>query len=211
MMRVLGFVFALLLAGCAADRALPVQYDFEGTPDPVQLQVPLDATIAIPSIAAPPWLRTTALLYRLGYESPAMARTYALSQWVSPPADLLTRRLRQAIEASNGGITLARPSLASDGYTLEISLDTFDQVFSSPKRSRCQVVLRATLVRPGNDVIAQRTFTAERPAPSPDAAGGVEGLVAATDVDIRSIISWLRQMLKTPPTVAATNSRHTPR
>ena len=211
MMRVLAFVFALLLAGCAADRAPPVQYDFDGTPDPVQLQAPLDATIAIPPIAAPPWLRTTALVYRLGYEPPAMPRSYTLSQWVSPPADLLAHRLRQAIEAHNSGITLSRLPLTSDGYILEISLDTFEQVFSSPEQSRCRVALRATLVQPGSEVIAQKTFTAEEPAPSPDAAGGVEGLVAATNVDVRNIISWLRETLKTPATVASTKSAHTPR
>ena len=210
MMRALAFLFALLLSSCAADRALPVQYDFDGTPDPVQSQAPLDATIAIPPIAAPPWLRTTALVYRLGYEPSAMPRSYTLSQWVAPPAELLTLRLRQSVEARNRGITLRHLPLISEGYSLEISLDTFAQLFSSPDQSLCEIVLRAALVKHGNEVIAQKTFSAEQPAPTPDAAGGVKGLVDASNVDVRNIILWLQETLKTPSTVASIKSDDTP-
>ena len=200
-MRALAFALALLLAGCAAERALPVQYDFDGAPDPARAQSLFDATIAIPPIAAPPWLRTTAIAYRLTYAPLAVPRSYALSQWVAPPGELLTRRLRQSIEARNGGPTLRQSSLLSDGYDLEVSLDSFTQLFSSPDQSLCEVVLRATLVKHGREIIAQRTFSAERRAPTPDAAGGVEGLVAASDGDIRNIITWLRETLKTSPAV----------
>lgn len=202
-MRALVIVFALFLSGCAADRAIPVQYDFDGTADPAgpaQWQRALDATIAVPPVIAPPWLRTTALVYRLSYRPPAMPRAYTLSQWVSPPAELLTHRLRQAVEAQNGGITRRRISPVPEEYDLEVSLDTFAQIFSSPDQSRCRVALRATLVESGSRVIAQKTFTAEAAAPSPDAAGGVEGLVDASDIDIRNMITWLRETLETAST-----------
>jgi cholesterol transport system auxiliary component len=210
MMRAPVWALALLLSGCAADRALPVQYDFDGTFDPVQTQRLFDATIAIPPITAPPWLRTTALVYRLGYEPPATLRSYTLSQWVAPPAELLTLRLRQSVEARNRGITLGHIPLASSGYSLEASLDTFTQVFSSSDQSLCEVVLRVTLVTHGNEVIAQKTFSAEQPAPTPDAAGGVQGLVAAADVDVRNIIMWLQETLKASSTAASIKPGDTP-
>ena len=140
-----------------------------------------------------------------------MPRAYTLSEWVSPPAELLTHRLRQAVEAQNGGITRRRISPVPDEYGLEVSLDTFAQIFSSPDRSRCRVALRATLVEYGSRVIAQKTFTAEAAAPSPDAAGGVEGLVDASDIDIRNIITWLRETLETASTAASTESGRIPR
>lgn len=210
MMRALAFAFALLLAGCAAERALPVQYDLDGTPDPAQAQALFDATIAIPPIVAPPWLRTTAIVYRLTYAPLAVPRSYALSQWVAPPGELLTLRLRQSVEARNGGVTLRRKPPVSAGFDLEVSLDSFTQLFSSPDQSLCEVVLRATLVKHGDEIIAQRTFSAQQRAPSADAAGGVEGLADASDVDIRNIIAWLRETLETSPTVARTAVHGTP-
>jgi cholesterol transport system auxiliary component len=210
MMRALAFAFVLLLSGCATNRAVPVQYDFDGVPDPIHSQAPLDATIAIPPIAAPPWLRTTALVYRLDYEPSATARAYTSSQWVAPPAALLTLRLRQSVEARNRGITLRHISVNPEGYDLEISLDAFAQIFSSPDQSLCEVVLRATLVKHGNEVIAQKTFSARRPAPTPDAAGAVKGLVNASDTDVRGIIMWLRQTLEAPPAVPAIDTGDAP-
>lgn len=208
-MRALTLACALLLSGCATERALPVRYDFGGTPAAVRAQARFDATIAVPPIAAPPWLRTTALVYRLGYERPAMPRAYTLSQWAAPPGELLTLRLRQSVEAQNRGVTLRQIPPVPDGYSLEVSLDVFAQVFSSPARSLCEVVLRATLVRHDSEVIAQKTFSAELPAPRPDAAGGVHGLTAASDVDIRNIITWVQTTLQTARTAALNKAADT--
>ena len=41
--------------------------------------------------------------------------------------------------------------------------------------------------------LAQRRFTAQRPAPSPDAPGGVRALTAATDAAVEEIAQWLKQ------------------
>ena len=195
MTRPLACLLLLLLSACATDPPLPLRYDFGGTPAPIQSQARLDATIAIPPIASPRWLRTTALMYRLDYEAPAYPRAYALSQWVASPGELLTLRLRQWVEAENSGSTLRQLPSDSDAYSLEVSLDTFAQVFSSPDHSRCTVALRATLVEHRNEVLAQRTFRTTRTAPSPDAVGGVQGLVHASDADFQKIIAWLAETL----------------
>lgn len=191
MMRLLLTLLVLLLSACVTNRALPVRYDFDGTRDPIRSPPRLDATIAIAPVTSPRWLRTTALIYRLSYQAPAYPRAYSLSQWVAPPGELLTLRLREWVAAANGGLTLGRLRNDTDGYTLGVALDAFAQIFSTPEHSRCLVVLRATLVSDSDEALAQKTFTTERPAPSPDAAGGVAGLVAASDADLRKILTWL--------------------
>lgn len=195
MIRLTALVLALLLCACASQRALPVRYDLDG----IEAQLPSErrfrATLAIPRIQAPSWLRSTALVYRLAYAPPAYLRSYALSEWITPPGDLLTLRLRERIAQANDGFTLARLPDRADGYRLDVALDNFAQVFRSPDRSRCVVTLTATVLQAGDRVVAQRTFRSDRPAPSANAAGAVEGLATATDADFEQILTWLRETL----------------
>jgi len=204
-MRLTAVVLGLLVCGCVSQRALPVRYDLDGFEDPPPAGSRLDATIAIPPIQAPSWLRSTALVYRLDYAPPANPRAYALSEWTAPPSELLTLRLRERITEANDGFTLTHLPEDTGGYRLEVSLENFAQVFPSPDRSRCVVTLTATVLRSGDQIIAQRTFRSERPAPSGTAAGAVEGLVAASDSDFDQILGWLRETLP-PRAVSATTS-----
>jgi cholesterol transport system auxiliary component len=110
---------------------------------------------------------------------------------------MLTVRLRERISAVNDGLTLDHLPEDADGYRLEVTLDNFSQVFPSPDESRCVVTLNATLVEHGNRVLAQKTFEIERPAPSANAAGAVEGLIQASDSNFDQIIAWLRSTLPT--------------
>ena len=203
MKRPLIWLALLPLCACATHRAPSVRYDLDGIPDPMGARPALNATIAIPPIASPSWLRTTALIYRLRYEAAAYPRAYASSEWIAPPGELLTQRLREAIAATNRGVTLGQLEDTSKGYRLEISLESFIQVFTSPARSRCVVTLRATLLSGRDHVLAQRTFRTQRAAPSPDAAGGVEGLVDASDADFAQILTWLGESLPTRTLKAA--------
>lgn len=198
MMRTLVYASLFALSGCATYRATPVRYDFDGARGPPLPQARLAATIAVPPVTAPRWLRTSALTYRLEYQPPANLRAYALSQWVAPPEALLTLRLRQWVEADNSGITLRRLPGSSAAYRLEVSLETFAQIFDSPTHSRCVVALRATLMATSGNVLAQKTFSATRTAPSPDAVGGAQGLVAASDADFQKILAWLAGIIPVP-------------
>jgi cholesterol transport system auxiliary component len=204
MMRVAAVVLAGLLCGCATQRTLPVRYDLDGVEARLPKEPRFDVTIAIPPIQAPSWLRSTALIYRLDYAPPAYPRSYALSVWTAPPSDLLTLRLRERIAQANDGFTLARLPDNADGYRLEVSLENFAQVFPSPDRGRCIVNLTATVLRDGDQVVAQQTFHSEKPAPSANAAGAVEGLVAAADSDFDEIVVWLREALPTQQASAVT-------
>jgi cholesterol transport system auxiliary component len=199
MMRPFVALLALLGSSCASHSPLAVRYDLDGKQVRSASEPRLNATIALSPIQAPSWLRTTALIYRLDYEAPAHPRAYTQSQWTAPPGEMLTLRLRNRISAVNDGFTLDHLRENADGYRLEVTLDNFSQIFPSPDESRCVVILSATIVQHGERVLAQRTFEVERPAPSANAAGAVEGLIDASDSNFDQILTWLRSTLPTPP------------
>jgi cholesterol transport system auxiliary component len=79
---------------------------------------------------------------------------------------------------------------------LRVELEEFSQFFDSPQASRGRVRLRCTLLQAsggGERLVAQRSFEAERPAPSADAAGGVRAMTAALDAAALDIVRWLQQ------------------
>jgi cholesterol transport system auxiliary component len=191
MIRLATVALTLLGVACATHRQIPARYDFDSVPDPPERASQLDAPIAIPQVTAPSWLRSPGLVYRLDYQTPARAQAYAHSQWSAPPAELLTQRLRQLVTGANASFTTTRLGGDSPGYQLEVVLEHFEQVFTSPSESRCLVTLNATLVGRGGTALGQRTFHAERAAPSADAAGAVRGLVPAVDDTIDQMIVWL--------------------
>ncbi|MDB5826284.1 MAG: hypothetical protein JWQ73_504, partial [Variovorax sp.] len=81
--------------------------------------------------------------------------------------------------------------------TLRVTLDEFSHYFESPAASFGVVRLRATLVQStagGDRVLGQRSFVAQRPAPSGDAAGGVKALAAASDAAIAEMVAWVDQL-----------------
>lgn len=198
MLRSLVALSALLASACASEHPLPVEYDLEGNFVPAAVAPRFKATLAVSPIQAPSWLRTTALAYRLDYEPAAPPRAYSLERWTAPPSELLTLQLRERIAAINDGFTLDRLPADADGYRLAVTLEDFIQAFPSPGRSRCVVTLSASLFQQGHRVIAQRTFRAERPAPSPNAIGAVQGLVVATDADLDDLLTWLGSSLRSP-------------
>lgn len=77
---------------------------------------------------------------------------------------------------------------------LQLELDEFTQVFDTPEASVGLVRMHATVVTQtagGGRLLAQRSFIAQQPAPSPDAAGGVRALTAASDRVLSEIAQWL--------------------
>jgi cholesterol transport system auxiliary component len=198
MLRPLVALLALLASACASQRPLPVRYDLEGDLPHAPLASRFKATLAVSAMQAPSWLHTTALVYRLDYEPAAPPRAYTLRRWTAPPSELVTFRLRERIAGANDGFTLDHLPVDTDGYRLEVTLQNFMQSFPSPGQSRCVVSLSASLFQHGDRVIAQRTFRAERPAPSPDAIGAVQGLLVATDADLDELLSWLGSSLSSP-------------
>ena len=195
MMRSLTVALFLLATACATERGTPARYDFDSAGALPESAVQLDATIAIPEVAAPSWLRSNALLYRLEYATPSRPQAYALSEWVAPPTELLTLRLRELVGKANSSFTVSRLGSDREAYQLDVTLEQFVQVFSTPRESHCVVTLRATLIGRGTQFLAQRSFHAEQSAPTGDAAGAVYGLVQASNADLEQILVWLRAAL----------------
>ena len=79
---------------------------------------------------------------------------------------------------------------------LRIELEEFSQLFDAPAHSYGLARLRATLFHgspAGDRLLGQRSFVAQRPAPTPDAPGGVRALTAATNGAVEEIEQWLTQ------------------
>lgn len=201
----------LVLAACAALGAcsLPergpraVLYDFG--PGAAAAAASQPATrlppLALAEIETNAVLDGTAMLYRLGYADAQQLRPYAQTRWSAAPAQLVRQRLREHLAQrrpvlnAGEGAALSR-SAGETPPILRLELDEFAQHFTAPAQSVGRIRVRATLVRStpgGEQLVAQRSFTAERPAPSADASGGVRALAGATDALALELAQWLEQ------------------
>lgn len=172
----------------------------------------------------PSWLDTAAIVYRLGYDDSDRVQSYALSQWVAAPAGLLQQRLRaqlglEAVPVAFAGTAAGSPASATAGSPasakagtaagavqavqpvtlLRVDLDEFDQIFDTPQSSRVRLRAQASLVDVVHGVVrAQRRFSIERAAPSPDALGAVHGLRDAVDTFAADVQAWARTVVVAP-------------
>ncbi|NLP61292.1 ABC transporter [Paraburkholderia sacchari] len=137
-------------------------------------------------VNAPPTLDHDGILYRLNGD-PQRTGRYADSRWTMSPARLLTLRLRSALGSR---ATVLSGADAVPAPILKIELTEFEQVFDSSTQSAGVLAARATLMR-GGKVIAQRSFVARAPASTPDAAGGVAALRAASDDFAGQVGAWV--------------------
>ena len=210
--RVFGLISVLVLAtGCSViDKPVrATTYDF----GPGELSTQAAATPAAPVVALPPLaiadiatsggaLENQAVLYRLGYLDGQQLRPYSQARWTMPPAQLIRQRMRDRLSQqrvvlnAREGVALNRSQNANLPM-LRLELEEFSQLFSAPDASVGLLRLHATLVEitpAGERLVAQRNLSVQRPATSPDAAGGVRALTAATDAVIDELDAWLRQM-----------------
>ena len=197
-----GFCLSIvLLAGCSALPEKPVRpavYDFG--PGLVVKPAPAEnlPALLLADIDAPAAVDGTAVLFRLAYADVQQLRPYAQARWSMPPAQLVRQRLRDQLSQQR---MVLNPAEGPAAFILRLELEEFTQVFEAPDRSVGLVRLRATLLEStgGRErLVAQRRFTVERPAPSPDAAGGVRALTAATDAAVDEIAQWLKPLTPGP-------------
>jgi cholesterol transport system auxiliary component len=201
---------ALLLGACSALPDKPVRaalYDFGPgalAPLPATRQAPLPA-IALADISTPGGvLDNQSVLYRLAYDDAQQLRPYSQARWSMPPAQLIRQRLRDTLGRTRPVLNAGEGPALNRGVNqgvlprvLKLELDEFSHFFEAPERSAGLIRLRATLVETtpsGEKLLAQRSVTAQRPAPSADAPGGVRALTAATDAAIDEIATWLQQV-----------------
>ena len=170
------------------------QYDFG--PDPAKGAAPqLRQPLLVYDVNAPAWLDSPLIYYRLAYQDAARPQAYADSRWVSSPAELFGGRVRGRLAASGKGGVIHPADGTRASYALRVELDEFNQVFDAPGKSRAVVRLRASVLGK-NSLVAQRSFSAERPAATPDAEGGVRALIAASDEVLAQLVAWTAASLK---------------
>lgn len=188
-MSVLAVVAIAGLPGCTLlpDAKPVISYDF-GPATPSVSGAPGAASLPplrVSQTDGPVWLDSNAIHYRLQYAQAERLQPYATQRWVMSPLRLFDERLRDAVAA--------RGDLSWQGDTsapaLKIDILDFEQVFDRADASRGVVRVRATVYR--NGMIGQKTFTAERPAPSADGAGGVTALAAASDGVVAAVLDWV--------------------
>jgi cholesterol transport system auxiliary component len=184
----------LALGACSLGpekRDAAATYDLAALPASAAGQPRIRASLLVHAVAAPSWLETYSIVYRLNYQDAARQLTYANSRWAAPAAALLTQRLRaQLAAASDGGILGVADSARAD-YALRIELEDFSQVFDTAAASRAVIVARASIVNVTRRTLqAQKTFTIEKPAPGANAEGGVRALTAASGELIDAVVAW---------------------
>src|SRR5499427_5248606 len=163
------------------------QYDFG--PMPQRSASDLRQSLLVFDVSAPGWLDSPSIYYRLAYQDATRPQAYADSRWVGSPAELIGARVRGRLAASGKGGVVHPADGMRASYALRVELDEFIQVFDAPGKSKAVVRLRATVLGKGA-LLAQKSFSIERAAATPDAEGGVRALIAASDAALDQLVTW---------------------
>ena len=195
-------VFAVILAlsGCALplpDKPVrPEPYDLGPALARPEAPATALAPVAMSTVESPAAIDGTAVIYRLMYTaSGQQPRPYAQARWTMSPPQLVTQRLREGLSAVR---PVVEPGAGLAAIELRAELDEFSQVFAAPDASEGVVQLRVTATAPGvrtGRLLGQRTFTVRQSAPTPDAAGGVRALRAATDETVKQVVAWVNGLV----------------
>lgn len=194
-MRMAAASAVLALSACAVTQtpANKAVYDFGPTTALPAVSAPaFPGPLALADVSASLALDSTAVQYRLVYANPQELRPYALARWTMPPAQLIQQRVRSNLSAR--GPVLA-PGVGSPAYDLKLELEEFSQVFNAPDNSQGVVQLRATLLK-DNSLAAQRSFSAQAPAATADASGGVRALSVAADEVAKQLSDWVGENMR---------------
>lgn len=190
------FLCALLLAGCVGSPPRPVdiaRHDLGDPGEPMGRWPDTGVLISRVEVRAAAWLDTAAQAYRLDYADPLTRRNYAENRWVAPPGELLERWLqRRILSGHDAG--------AGPGCRVVLWLDELEQRFDSPRSSQVVLAARASLqALRGDAVLAQQVFRIARPAPTPDASGGVEATRAGAAALTQEMARWLADLARERP------------
>jgi cholesterol transport system auxiliary component len=180
-----------LLPGCASIKKPQAELYDMGLAT-AAANMPALPPMALAEVNTPEWMDTPAIFYRLAYDSARQPRPYANSRWSMPPAQLFAQRFKSRMSQAGGALLSA-----SDGATgipvLHLEADEISQVFDSPGRSAGMVAMRLSVLN-GRRLLGQKSFVQRVPAASPDTAGGVDAIAAASDAVIADMLQWLASM-----------------
>ena len=180
----------LLLTGCIVPEPAvrPATYDL-GNPAAIPAATEQKRPVlVVAEVQAPHQLDSSYMFYRLAYANSQEQKPYAQSRWAMPPAQLIQLRMKNRLSAV---FAIVSAGDAVQAPVLKVDLEAFDQTFASKDSSQGVLRLRASLIR-NRQLLAQKSFAVERPAPTADAAGGVQALTQATDVVLGELMDWVR-------------------
>jgi cholesterol transport system auxiliary component len=189
---------SVFLGGCiSAPQPKPPDAVYDFGPQPIHEDSKrIHASLLVTDIAAPSWLDSPDITYRLDYANETRHHAYANSRWVAAPEALLSQRLRQRIAAVNDKGVIDSHDGAQADYLVRTELQEFIQVFSSEKSSYATIRLHASLIRLSErTLIAQRSFTVRRDTPSPNAEGAVKAFADASDDLFDELLGWISRNL----------------
>jgi cholesterol transport system auxiliary component len=189
--RAAALLCCLLLAGCAGVKK-PQAELFDLGLATAAANMPALPPMALAEVGTPEWLDSPAIFYRLAYDSARQPKPYANSRWSMPPAQLFAQRLKSRISQA-GGTLLSASDGAAGIPVLHLDADEISQVFDSPERSAGMVAMRLSVLN-GRRLLGQKSFMRRMPAPSADAAGGVDAIAAASDAVIADMLQWLASL-----------------
>lgn len=143
----------------------------------------------------------SALFYRLAYSNAQMLYPYTQARWSQPPTTLMQLAVRDRLGVRRsviyGDQNIDQQIKGGQSPTvLRAEVEEFSQVFQSEKDSVGLVRVRVSMVdslKAGDELIGQRVFVAQRPAPTPDAAGGAKALSDAAAQVADEIAQWVEQ------------------
>ncbi|MFT5535502.1 MAG: cholesterol transport system auxiliary component [Candidatus Paceibacteria bacterium] len=194
-MKYVLLVACLLLAGCATPSAPPARFDLGPLPA-TGLAASVLPALSVATATSSPFLDNPHMVYRLIYANSQQPQQFANSRWTMAPAQLIEQRLKARLGQA-GNTVLAGSDGAINVPLLRLELDEFAQFFTTPTESIGRVTLRVAVFR-GRLLLAQKSFTQQRPASSADAAGGAQALAEASDELITEVIGWLATQSLTP-------------
>ncbi|MFC5459781.1 ABC-type transport auxiliary lipoprotein family protein [Massilia niabensis] len=199
--RILGAAaFVITVAGCASGNKAPANTAFDfgplgapvsaplGAPSTQAAQAPMAAIVVMDATGSPAF-ENERMVYRLNYDDPLQARTYAYARWAANPLLLVTQRLKSRL-AQAGIKVLSATDSNTNVPVLRLEIDDFSHAFASAAQSEGVVVLRASVFN-SHTLLDQKTFSRATPAPSADAPGGARALAASTDGAAADITAWL--------------------
>ena len=147
------------------------------------------AAIVVMDATGSPAFDNERMVYRLNYDDPLQARTYAHARWAANPLLLVTQRVKSRL-AQAGVKVLSATDSNTNVPILRLEVDDFSHAFASTVQSEGVVVLRASVFA-RHTLLDQKTFSRATPAPSADAPGGARALAGSTDAAAADITAWL--------------------
>ena len=88
MKNIIGMLMALTLAACSVGpekKDAAATYDLGASPAAAANQPRIKASVLVHAVAAPSWLESNFIVYRLNYHDGARQLTYANSRWAAAP------------------------------------------------------------------------------------------------------------------------------